>query len=118
MGDGSVEGVAVVDYAMYNEFGTSTIPPRPFMSKTYELYGDKTNKLVERLYNKIIEGEMNPDHLLQVVGADYQSKIQKTIRDAKNWAVPNLPETIARKGSSSPLIDTGTMVGFVRYEID
>jgi hypothetical protein len=44
-------------------------------------------------------------------------KVQETIRNAKSWAVPNAPETIEQKGSSSPLIDTGRMVGAVRYEV-
>lgn len=117
-GDDSVDGVSVVDYAMYNEFGTSRgIPARPFMSVTYDRYHSQTEKLIEHMYTQMLEGAFDPDHLLKVAGAEYQKRVQQTIRNAKEWAVPNAPSTIDRKGSSSPLIDTGRMVGAVRYEI-
>lgn len=118
-GNESVEGVSVVDYAMYNEFGTSRgIPARPFMSTTYDRHHKKTEQLIEHMYGQMLDGKMDPDHLLKTAGAYYQSKVQDTIRDAKTWAVPNHPKTIERKGSSSPLIDTGRMVQSVRYEIE
>lgn len=119
MGGGeAVEGVAVVDYAFYNEFGTSTIPARPFMSETYDRHGEKEIKFAEFLYGKLLDGEFDAEHLLNTLGLDYQKKVQKTIRAAKSWAVPNADSTIAEKGSSSPLIDTGRMVQSVRYEVE
>jgi len=117
MGNESVDGVSVIDYAMYNEFGTNRIPARPFMSKTAEVYGPKMIKFVEFLAGRMIDGKVGPTYVLQNIGEKYQSYIQKTIRDAKNWAVPNAASTVAMKGSSSPLIDTGRMVQSVRYEV-
>lgn len=117
MGNESADGVSVVDYAMYNEFGTNRIPARPFMSKTAEVYGEKIGKFTEYLAGSLIDGKIGPTYVLQNIGEKYQSYIQKTIRDAKNWAVPNAASTVAMKGSSSPLIDTGRMVQSVRYEI-
>lgn len=117
MGDEEYEGVSVVDYAMYNEFGTAHIPARPFMQTTFDRYRADVMKFTEHLVNGIIEGQYTADHVMRVLGEWYQAKVQLTIRDAKNWAVPNTPETIKRKGSSSPLIDTGRMVGAVRYEV-
>lgn len=108
----------VLEYAVYNEFGTSRgIPPRPFMSTTYDRYHKETEKFIEFMYNDLIEGKMNADKLLRTAGEQYQKRIQQTIREAKDWAAPNAPETVARKGSSSPLIDTGRMIGTVRYEV-
>lgn len=117
MGNETVDGVSVVDYATFNEFGTSRIPARPFMAETYARHGDDSAKFIEHMYNQLLEGGMNADHLLKTAGADYQSKVQKTIRDAKNWAEPNAESTKARKGSSSPLIDKSRMIGAVRYEV-
>lgn len=116
-GNDTVDGVSVVDYGMYNEFGTNRIPARPFMATTYDREHAKTEKLVESMYNKVVDGKMTPDHLLQTAGAYYQSKVQATIKDAKSWAVPNAPSTVAIKGSTSPLIDTGRLVQSVRYEV-
>ncbi len=65
----------------------------------------------------MIDGQLKPEGVLKNLGEFYQMKIQMTIRNAGSWAVPNAPSTVERKGSSSPLIDTGRMVQSVRYEI-
>jgi len=114
---GSVDGVAVLDYAAYNEFGTSTIPARPFMATTADKYRGETVKMAEVITGNIIDGKYSVDIGLARLGAWYQSKVQATIRDAKSWAVPNAVSTVEAKGSSSPLIDTGRMIGAVRYEV-
>lgn len=117
MGGGSVNGVSVVDYAVYNEFGTSRIPARPFMATTYDTYKDETLQLIDYLASRIFVGLVTPDYALRILGEYFQAKVQMTIRNAKEWAVPNAPSTVAQKGSSSPLIDTGRMVQSVRYEV-
>lgn len=113
---GIMGGGTVTDYAIYNEFGTSRMPARPFMGTTAEKYGPQVVKLVEQLVGNIVEGKSDIERALSVMGEWYQMKMQQTIRDAKQWAAPNAPETIAMKGSSSPLIDHGRMIGAVRYE--
>jgi hypothetical protein len=118
MGDaGEVEGVAVVDYAFYNEFGTSRIPARPFMSTTYDRHAEDTIKFAQYLVGGLIDGKSSVSKVLNTLGLHYQSKVRDTIRDAVNWAAPNAPSTIEQKGSSSPLINTGRMVGAVNYEV-
>jgi hypothetical protein len=118
MGNETVEGTSVVDYAVYNEFGTSNIPSRPFMATTADRYRDETVKVAEAMIGKVIDRAYNVDTMLARLGAWYQAKVQMTIRNAKEWAVPNNPATIKAKGSSSPLIDTGRMLGSVRYEVE
>jgi hypothetical protein len=75
-------------------------------------------QFVEFLAGQIIDGANTVDRVLRVLGEHYQSLVQKTIREAVSWAQPNAPQTIERKGSSSPLIDTGRMIGAVRYEVE
>lgn len=113
---GFIGGGTVTEYAIYNEFGTSRMPARPFMGTTADKYGPQVVKLVDQLVGSIVEGKSDIERVLSVMGEWYQMKMQQTIRDAKQWAVPNSPETIAMKGSSSPLIDTGRMLGSVSYE--
>lgn len=114
---GIMGGGEVLDYAMYNEFGTSRIPARPFMQTAYDRNEAEMNKFVDFLAQQIIDGKSNADRVLRILGETYQLKVQETIRNAKEWAVPNAPGTIEQKGSSSPLIDEGRMVGSVRYEV-
>lgn len=117
MGNDQVEGVSVVDYAAYNEFGTSRIPARPFMQKTADDNKETMTKFTEFMVGRMLDGKLTDTTLLHNLGMKYQSMIQKTIRDAVNWAQPNANSTIAMKGSTSPLIDTGRMVQSVRYEV-
>jgi hypothetical protein len=87
------------------------------MATTADRYRDQTIKVAENIAANVIDLKYTVDVGLARLGAWYQSMVQKTIRDAKEWAVPNDPATIKAKGSSSPLIDTGRMVNSVRYEV-
>ena len=117
MGDETNEGTSVVDYAVYNEFGTSRIPPRPFMATTADNNRDKVLDFAGYLVGRMIDGALDATTVLKNLGEFYQAKIQMTIRNAKEWAEPNAPSTIKEKGSSSPLIDKGRLVQSIRYEV-
>ena len=117
MGSESAEGTSVVDYAFYNEFGTSTIPPRPFMAMTADKNRDKVQAFAGFMVGKMIDGRLDANTVLKNLGEWYKAQIQLTIRNAKSWAEPNVPSTIAMKGSSSPLIDTGRLVNSISYEL-
>jgi hypothetical protein len=118
MGDETNEGVSVVDYAIYNEFGTSRIPARPFMAHTADTNRAAVLKFAEHLVGRMIDRALDATSVLKNLGEFYQAKIQMTIRNAKEWAVPNAASTIAMKGSSSPLIDQGRLVQSIRYEVE
>ena len=117
MGGETNEGTAIVDYAVYNEFGTSRIPPRPFMATTADNNREKVLAFAGALVGRMIDGHINSDTVLRNLGEFYQARIQETIRNAKSWAAPNAPSTIAMKGSSSPLIDSGRLLQSIRYEL-
>jgi hypothetical protein len=117
MGGESVDGVAIVDYAVWNEFGTSRIPARPFMQHTADQHADETIKYSEFLVGSLIDGAMTPDTVLKNLGEFYVKKMKMVVRTAKAWAAPNAKSTIRMKGSSSPLIDTGRMIGAITYEM-
>lgn len=108
-------GVDVLDYAVYNEFGTKDIPSRPFMRATADANRATVGKLGEALLGQVYAG-MSPEAALRQIGAQYE-KIQKDSITNGPWA-PNSPATIKRKGSSKPLIDHGVLVGSIRYEVE
>lgn len=108
-------GVDVLDYAVYNEFGTKDIPSRPFMRATADANRATVGKLGEAMLGQVYAG-MGPETALRQIGAQYE-KIQKDNIKNGPWA-PNSPETIRRKGSSKPLIDHGVLIGAIRYEVE
>lgn len=113
-GSGSQGGVDMVDIAIYNEFGTSRIPARPFIRDAAEKYRQDVGTTMEHLARRVENGA-SPDTALHSLGQWYQARQQEHIRSGE--FKPNAPATIKRKGSSVPLIDKGRLVNSVRYEV-
>lgn len=104
----------LIDIALYNEFGTASIPERPFMRDAADKYERDIGKVMEHLYGKVFDGTASVDQVQATLGEYYQGKQQEHIRSGP-WE-PNAPATITAKGSSRPLIDKGRMIQAVRYE--
>ena len=105
----------MVDIAIYNHFGTSHIPPRPFMADCAEQNAAQIDEAQRRVVYRVLDGA-NVDAMLHQLGNWYRDVQRAHIRNG-NW-VPNAPATIRRKGSDRPLIDTGQLVASVGYEVD
>lgn len=117
-------GMRVAEYAAYNEFGTSTIPSRPFLRNTYAAKGE------EWLANlgKALAAKRGPRAALQLVGMRMQDDIVQTIQ--KGVPPANAESTIKRKRkditgtggggtySPGPLIDTGSLIRSIQYEVE
>lgn len=111
-----VQGGEVAEYAAYNEYGTATIPPRPFMRTSLKRNRRRWSNLFSRAMSATSRG-LPADALkaLHFTGVTAVSDTQATLRSGP-W-LPNEPSTIARKGSSQPLVDTGRLVQSIRYVI-
>lgn len=104
------DGMSVPMVASLNEFGTYNIPPRPFFRNAINKNSDKWGKIFLQGMQK--QGARNAFGLLG-------ERIRKDIVQSINYTnePPNSPVTIARKGSSKPLVDTGLMRASVNYRI-
>lgn len=114
---GSQDGVRIVDYAVWNEFGTDDgrVPARPFMRQTADKNKRYVAGFISNLARQVLQG-ISSESALDRIGLMYQAKIRETIRESKSWAVPNATRTIKEKGSSTPLIDHGMLHGAIDYE--
>lgn len=108
-------GVNLVDVAVYNEFGTENIPARPFMSKSFDNSQRRVENLMKNEAGRLIEGRQNAEQVLKKSGLFLEGQAKKYVASPV-W-VPNAPSTIAKKGSSQPLIDSGLMRQSIRYEV-
>lgn len=104
------DGMSVPMVASLNEFGTYNIPPRPFFRNAINKNSDKWGKIFLQGMQK--QGARNAFGLL---GERIRKDIVQSINDTNE--PPNSPVTIARKGSSKPLVDTGLMRASVNYRI-
>ena len=101
---------------LIHEFGTDTIPPRPFLGPAIENNRANLATLNRDLLLKMLHGEMTKRVALGKLGAHGQWLVQQQIRDT--YAPPLKEATIKAKGSSHPLIDFGQMIENVQWEYE
>ena len=108
-------GDKVLTKAIVNEFGTTkagknnnvTIPERSFIRSTYNRQYKKVGKRFDQIFISISKRNYNIIPRLKLIGLEQETETKKTITDMRT--PENAKSTIAKKGSSHPLIDTGEM---------
>lgn len=106
------DGTSVATAAFYNEFGTSNIPPRPFMRNTIAEKSPTWGDALAQCY-KAADGDGAA--ALALMGEGIKGQIVETI--TKFDAPPNAPSTVAQKGFNKPLVDTGQLIRSIDYEV-
>lgn len=109
------DGTSVPMVAAVHEFGSPrmNIPERPYFRRA--LVG------LEKELGPILEAGVDPKTMVLdaqtagLIGEATKARIQQSITDLDS--PPLAPATIARKGSSSPLIDTGKMRASVAWKV-
>lgn len=105
-------GASIIDVAIANNYGLG-VPQRPFFEEAREPIQVMFNGALKSRMPDLNSGKVDYQKLLGVIGVKAEHEVRRSIRDG-NWT-PNSPETIARKGSDRPLIDTGAMVQNVTH---
>ena len=106
-------GEYVAAVAAKNEFGEQRVPARPFMTRGVKASATEVQRLLKReLDPRTLEID---ERLLERIGLLTAGRIQQEITDLRQ--PPNSPATIAAKGSSNPLIDTGKLRQSISYEV-
>ena len=117
---------AVIMRAIWNEFGTKggrsgggwggPIPERPFFRNAMRNNRDKYRAAMKAAARQILADEVTIGSVLRRLGVMTQGDVQASITAL--MSPPNSPVTIARKGSSKPLIDTGEMRQAVTFKVE
>ena len=107
-------GTDIAEIAAYNEFGSSGTPARPFMKQSFERHQDQLQAACD-MVNQTRSNGGTAEKGLEQLGVMCKGLVQQEIVDG--GFAPNAESTILRKGSSQPLIDTGTMRQSVNYVI-
>ena len=102
----------IAQAAFWNEFGTTTVPSRPFFRTTIAA---KSKQWGEKLGNALIATDYNGEAALRMLGQDVADDITRSIAE---WdSPPNAELTQRIKGFDKPLVDSGDMQRAVDYEI-
>lgn len=117
LGNGSANGISVQDYAIFNEYGTSRMPARPFFRLSVGTANaqNEIKEYMKQQVEQIIQGGISAQQAYENLGTFVVQKIKKTIASG-NFAALN-PQTIKKKGHSKPLIDTHSLYESINFEI-
>lgn len=119
--------MTLVEIAATHEFGSSDghIPERSFIRST--LYVRSAKQLEEKITaaaKLVIDGKLDAGKALALLGTFAASEIKNTITMNEADAYGEYPyppladSTIAAKGSSVPLIDTGQLKNSITYVVE
>jgi hypothetical protein len=93
-----------------------TIPERSFLRNGFDEGKDKVIKDTEKLLALVVDGKIDGDKVLEQCGAWLRDSIKDYMVNLNN---PSLhPFTVERKHSSNPLIDTGSLLNSIEYEVE
>lgn len=92
------------------------IPPRPVLGPAIASVKPQLTYLYLKAVHAALRGQ-DPLPYVEAAGARAQWAAQEWFTDPRNHWTPNAPSTIAAKGSSRPLIDTGLMRRSIKYVV-
>jgi hypothetical protein len=124
-GDAVVEGgdITLVELAAIHEFGSPAagIPERSFIRSTFRGRDnrEKLSRLLASNARGLIHDKITVDVALDRVGAWGASAVKNTIKRRQTTGPEpqeNKPATIARKGSSTPLVDSAVLLNSITHE--
>ena len=97
-------------------FGDNLIPPRPFLEDGIESGKEDLLRAFKKQMENVHEGKKANWNQVGVMAV---GKIQEFVRSGYYKAnVPNAPETIEKKGSDTPLIDTAQMLNSTTFIVE
>lgn len=115
--------ITILEYAIYNEYGTPSMPARPFMRNAFDSNKGIISNLIQAAPKKVIKGEKSGKEALMEIGETIRGLIIQSIATAETWAVPNDPKTLKIKtkngqaNNTKPLIDNRFLIKSIRYQI-
>lgn len=122
--DESKKDLTVAAIGFIQEFGAVIkrsgsviiIPERSFMRSTTKENRQKIKSMAQRLFRKVLNGKSTYDQALGLLGEFVSSEVRNKIVALKE--PPNAPLTIAKKGSSNPLIASSQLKNSITYGVN
>ncbi len=115
---GEAEGqpLTVAQVGAFHEFGTSRVPQRSFIRGWFD---ESQAEIADLRRSQLVlsaAGKLTVEQALERVALKCEASVKRRIRN--RIPPPLAPETIARKGSSVPLISTGQLRNSIRAKAE
>jgi len=109
------DNLPIAQVAKWNEEGTRTSPPRPFMRVGFKSEIQNSKAVFEDIIKSVVDGK-SPLVALKQSSKAFEDMLKDSIN---KWdSPPNSPATVDNKGFNNPLIETGTMRDSVSSRIE
>ena len=114
--DGQPQGITIAQLAEIHELGLG-VTERSFLRAWAEANEEQVQNDLRAALRKILLGKLTPEQAAKIVGVRFVAGIQSFIAEGK--VTPPLAQaTIARKGSSVPLLDTNQLRSAITFAIE
>ncbi len=106
------DGQTVAQIGSYHEFGTRTIPQRSFIRAWFDENQTFIRDTLQKQFAGVATGKRAAEIAAERCALAFEGAVKQRI--ARGIPPPLAPATIARKGSSKQLVDTGQLRNAVR----
>ena len=90
------------------------IPERSFLRTGHDENAERIITQTERALSQVIAGKMSVDTMCDLCG----EQLATAIKEYMTKTAPNHPFTVERKGSSTPLADSGGLIESITREVE
>lgn len=113
-GDGEAVTVAAV-----HEFGSERahVPERSFLRRTFHEQKDRFAKAIGNASKRVVAGKLQPEVALGALGVLAATAVKNTIARGPHIPPPLSRETVRRKKSRRPLVDTGQLLNSITWKV-
>lgn len=110
--------LSMADLGRVHEFGFAPrgIPSRSFLRATFDEKQRTYANRVQDIVARTVKLKSNPRGALRILGELIRGDIVRRINE--QIPPPLKPKTIARKGSTTPLVDTGQLVQSITARVE
>lgn len=91
------------------------IPERSFIRSGWDQNRADIESKIEDLMGNVINFGVDAELFLEMIGLDIESKLKNQLREVSGPPLSDV--TIERKGSSNPLVDTGSLQSSISYRV-
>ncbi|MES2351901.1 MAG: hypothetical protein V4641_30380 [Pseudomonadota bacterium] len=106
------DGTPVPAVAFWNEYGTTKAPPRPFFRR---MIAKESGTWADKMARLAVVTNYDGARILALMGEDVGAALQQSIIELSD--PPLAQSTIDAKSFDKPLIDTGTMIRAISYQV-
>jgi hypothetical protein len=111
-------GALVADVAAWMEFGTDSVPARPFIRTGMELAKrDAADRVATVLRDGLARRTLKPSDAMELLRVQVLRAFLENFDRANLWAVPLAESTVKRKGHAQPLVETQTLRNAIDAEV-